>query len=67
MLRSRPPLMATDILATHWRCDRECDMTYDERMNLLARIGFAAWGLVYILIEWFALDVAVNGGQLKDN
>ena len=42
-------------------------MTYDERMNLLARIGFAAWGLVYILIEWFALDVAVNGGQLKDN
>ncbi|CAM8649004.1 MULTISPECIES: DUF1206 domain-containing protein [Sphingobium] len=42
-------------------------MTYDDRMTLLARIGFAARGLVYILIGWFALDVAVNGGQLKDN
>ncbi len=42
-------------------------MTYDDRMTLLARVGFAARGLVYILIGWFALDVAVNGGQLKDN
>lgn len=42
-------------------------MTYDERMTLLARVGFAARGLVYILIGWFALDVAVNGGQVKDN
>jgi hypothetical protein len=30
-------------------------------MTLLGRIGFAARGLVYILIGRFALDVAVNG------
>lgn len=42
-------------------------MHYNERMTLIARIGFAARGLVYLLIGWFALDVAVNGGQLKDN
>jgi len=42
-------------------------MTYDDRMTLLARVGFAARGMVYILIGWFALDVAVNGGQPMDN
>lgn len=42
-------------------------MTYSDRMTLLARIGFAARGLVYVLIGWFALDVAINGGQIKDN
>jgi hypothetical protein len=42
-------------------------MTYDDRMTIVARIGFAARGLVYILIGWFALDVAVNGGQPMDN
>lgn len=42
-------------------------MHYNERMTLFARIGFAARGLVYLIIGWFALDVAVNGGQLKDN
>lgn len=38
-----------------------------DRLTQIARIGFAARGLVYILIGWFAIDVAVNGGQLKDN
>lgn len=42
-------------------------MVYNDRMTLLARTGFAARGLVYILIGWFALDVAVNGGKLIDN
>ena len=42
-------------------------MNYNERMTLFARIGFAARGLVYVLIGWFALDVAVNGGQPTDN
>ena len=42
-------------------------MTYSDRMTLFARVGFAARGLVYVLIGWFALDVAINGGQIKDN
>ncbi|MDF0544162.1 DUF1206 domain-containing protein [Sphingobium sp. H39-3-25] len=42
-------------------------MTYGDRMTLLARIGFAARGLVYILIGWFALDVALHGGETTDN
>jgi len=42
-------------------------MNYDRRMTSCARIGFAARGLVYILIGWFALDVARHGGQPMDN
>ncbi|MDO7834028.1 DUF1206 domain-containing protein [Sphingobium sp. HBC34] len=42
-------------------------MTYNDRMTLFARIGFAARGLVYILIGWFALDVAIHGGRPMDN
>lgn len=42
-------------------------MKYNDRMTLLARVGFAARGLVYLLVGWFALDVALNGGQAKDN
>ncbi|OAN58259.1 hypothetical protein A7Q26_14650 [Sphingobium sp. TCM1] len=42
-------------------------MAYSDRMTLLARIGFAARGLVYILIGWFALDVALHGGETTDN
>lgn len=42
-------------------------MTYNDRMTLFARIGFAARGLVYIMIGWLALDVAANGGETTDN
>lgn len=42
-------------------------MHYNDRMTLLARLGFAARGLVYIIIGWFATDVAINGGEIKDN
>jgi len=42
-------------------------MDYSDRMTLLARLGFAARGLVYVLIGWFAMDVALNGGQPTDN
>eukprot|EP00456_Euglypha_rotunda_P017277 TRINITY_DN15919_c0_g1_i12.p1 TRINITY_DN15919_c0_g1~~TRINITY_DN15919_c0_g1_i12.p1 ORF type:complete len:271 (-),score=34.99 TRINITY_DN15919_c0_g1_i12:454-1266(-) len=42
-------------------------MTYSDQMTLLARIGFAARGLVYMLIGWFALDVALHGGKTTDN
>lgn len=42
-------------------------MAYSDRMTIIARIGFAARGVVYILIGWFALDVAIHGGQPTDN
>lgn len=42
-------------------------MAYNDRMTMFARLGFAARGLVYVLIGWFALDVALNGGQPTDN
>lgn len=42
-------------------------MTYSDRMTQLARIGFAARGLVYLLVGWFALDAALHGGETTDN
>lgn len=42
-------------------------MKYNDRMTLFARIGFGARGLVYMLVGWFALDVALNGGRPVDN
>ncbi|HKY82650.1 MAG TPA: DUF1206 domain-containing protein [Sphingobium sp.] len=36
-------------------------------MTLLARIGFGARGLVYLMIGWFAIDAALHGGQPSDN
>lgn len=35
--------------------------------NALARLGFAARGLVYLLVGWFALDAARTGGTPTDN
>ncbi|MDX3909765.1 MAG: DUF1206 domain-containing protein [Sphingobium sp.] len=42
-------------------------MTYNDRMTLLARLGFAARGLVYLLVGWFALDAARQGSRPSDN
>ena len=42
-------------------------MDYNRRMTACARIGFAARGLVYMLVGWFALDVARHGGEMTDN
>lgn len=36
-------------------------------LTLLARLGFAARGLVYLLVGLFAADVALHGGQPNDN
>jgi hypothetical protein len=36
-------------------------------LTLLARLGFAARGLVYILIGWFAVDAARSGARPGDN
>lgn len=42
-------------------------MSNNDRLTLLARTGFAARGLVYVLVGWFALDVALHGGKPIDN
>lgn len=39
----------------------------EQRLTTLARLGFAARGLVYILIGWFAIDAARSGGAPQDN
>lgn len=36
-------------------------------LTVLARLGFAARGLVYLLVGIFAIDVALDGGQPSDN
>jgi hypothetical protein len=42
-------------------------MLSDANATLLAKLGFAARGVVYILIGWFAVDAALNGGEIADN
>lgn len=42
-------------------------MISDANATLLARLGFAARGLVYLLVGWFALDAAMRGGETADN
>ena len=36
-------------------------------LTVLARLGFAARGVVYLLIGVFAMDAALNGGRPSDN
>lgn len=42
-------------------------MLSEARATLLARLGFAARGLVYLLVGWFAVDAAFRGGETADN
>jgi hypothetical protein len=35
--------------------------------TLFARLGFAARGIVYFLVGWFAIDAALRGGKVGDN
>ncbi|PZQ50245.1 MAG: DUF1206 domain-containing protein [Novosphingobium pentaromativorans] len=42
-------------------------MTYSDRMTVLARLGFAARGLVYILVGWLAFDASRTGAEPSDN
>ncbi|TRW16664.1 DUF1206 domain-containing protein [Glacieibacterium frigidum] len=42
-------------------------MTNDSRLTTLARLGFAARGLTYVLIGWFAIAAARSGGAPGDN
>jgi len=42
-------------------------MTYSDRMTMLARLGFAARGLVYILVGWLAFVASRTGGEPSDN
>jgi hypothetical protein len=42
-------------------------MISDANATLLAKLGFAARGVVYILVGWFAVDAALHGGEVADN
>lgn len=42
-------------------------MNLDDRLTSLARLGFAARGLVYMLIGWFAIVAAQSGARPNDN
>ncbi len=42
-------------------------MISEQGATMLARLGFAARGLVYILVGWFAIDAAWRGGRPGDN
>ncbi len=42
-------------------------MTTRHGATLLARLGFAARGVVYLLVGWFAIDAALRGGRVGDN
>lgn len=42
-------------------------MAYSDKMTALARLGFAARGLVYILIGWLAFNAARTGAEPSDN
>jgi hypothetical protein len=41
-------------------------MISDANATLLAKLGFAARGVVYILIGWFAVDAALHGGEIAE-
>ncbi|RZT57271.1 uncharacterized protein DUF1206 [Sphingomonas sp. BK036] len=42
-------------------------MISDANATWLAKLGFAARGVVYILVGWFAVDAALRGGEIADN
>lgn len=42
-------------------------MISDANATWLAKLGFAARGVVYILVGWFAVDAALRGGEVADN
>lgn len=42
-------------------------MNLGERLTTIARLGFAARGLVYILVGWLAFDASITGADAADN
>ncbi len=42
-------------------------MTTRTGATALARLGFAARGVVYVIVGWFAIDAAFRGGKVGDN
>lgn len=42
-------------------------MLHEAKATLLARLGFAARGLVYLLVAWFAASAALGDGKAADN